>query len=150
MYDWIVVDEEIKIRITFEAMYDELGEHFGSILESRHTGVLVSVAQACHRLGAKQGSLQQHLMKALHCWEPPQQQLLFVPLLVRLVTMETFKQNKDSPLFVQLHGSLLLQSMLHFKKPIKVILINYFPLIERVHVYGVTHIGVSLILCRFL
>nr|CAD7443342.1 unnamed protein product [Timema bartmani] len=113
--------DHCKEKVEFEAMYDELGEHFGSILESRHTGVLVSVAQACHRLGAKQGSLQQHLMKALHCWEPPQQQLLFVPLLVRLVTMETFKQNKDSPLFVQLHGSLLLQSMLHFKKPIKVV-----------------------------
>nr|CAD7587749.1 unnamed protein product [Timema genevievae] len=113
--------DHCKEKVEFEAMYDELGEHFGSILESRHTGVLVSVAQACHRLGAKQGSLQQHLMKALHCWEPPQQQLLFVPLLVRLVTMETFKQNKDSPLFVQLHGSLILQSMLHFKKPIKVV-----------------------------
>nr|CAD7452090.1 unnamed protein product [Timema tahoe] len=100
--------DHCKEKVEFEAMYDELGEHFGSILESRHTGVLVSVAQACHRLGAKQGSLQQ-------------QQLLFVPLLVRLVTMETFKQNKDSPLFVQLHGSLLLQSMLHFKKPIKVV-----------------------------
>nr|CAD7413037.1 unnamed protein product [Timema poppensis] len=110
-----------KEKVEFEAIYDELGEHFGSIIESRYTGVLVSVAQACHRLGAKQGSLQQHLMKALHCWEPAQQQLMFVPLLVRLVTMETYKQNKDSPLFVQLHGSLLLQSMLQFKKPIKVV-----------------------------
>nr|CAD7406868.1 unnamed protein product [Timema cristinae] len=150
--------DHCKEKVEFEAIYDELGEHFGSILESRNTGVLVSVAQACHRLGAKQGSLQQsttlvvywleflgtdpeilgsipstciiyleqghlrlHLMKALHCWEPAQQQLMFVPLLVRLVTMETYKQNKDSPLFVQLHGSLLLQSMLHFKKPIKVV-----------------------------
>nr|CAD7201296.1 unnamed protein product [Timema douglasi] len=97
-----------KEKVEFEAIYDELGEHFGSIIESRYTGVLVSVAQACHRLGAKQGSLQQ-------------QQLMFVPLLVRLATMETYKQNKDSPLFVQLHGSLLLQSMLQFKKPIKVV-----------------------------
>lgn len=43
----------------FEAMFDELADAFADILKSGHSGVILSVAQGCKKLSAKQGSFMQ-------------------------------------------------------------------------------------------
>ena len=123
-------------------MYEtELDDAVEDILASGNTGVVLSIAQACRRLGAKQShffvvSFQlvrfsqqymnlpifQALMKSFHCYEPSTRQEKVAPLLVHMLTYEVLeaKAEDDAPPPVHLHGSLLLQEMLAFNKPIKV------------------------------
>ena len=57
-------------------------------------------------------------MKTLHC-SSAQDKL--VPLLVRMTTKEAAEENDSAKFPVHLHGSLILQELLRFNKPIKVI-----------------------------
>lgn len=71
-------------------------------------------------------------MKALNCLEPAERRSLVVPLSLRLCTYEEYKSKEESTAntpvakdgvkksFVNLHGSLIVQTLLSFKKPIKV------------------------------
>lgn len=52
-------DKKITLLFQFEEMFDELNDNFKKIIEVGHTGVLLSLGQACKRLGAKQGSYMQ-------------------------------------------------------------------------------------------
>ncbi|XP_069687625.1 nucleolar protein 9 [Periplaneta americana] len=96
----------------FEGLFDELEEHVGSVLAQRHSGVLLSLAQGCRRLGTRQSRFMQMLSGALQCSEASE----LVPLVARLLPCE-----EDGVLRVHLHGSLILQAMLHFNKPIRVV-----------------------------
>lgn len=40
-------------------MFDELADSFEDILKCGHSGVILSIAQACRKLSAKQGSFVQ-------------------------------------------------------------------------------------------
>ena len=60
-------------------------------------------------------------MKSLHCYEPSQHQSKFVPLLLRLCPREVAEEGDGGDLRVHLHGSLILQEILAFNKPIKVV-----------------------------
>lgn len=71
-------------KTEFEEMFDELNDNFKKIIEVGHTGVLLSLGQACKRLGAKQGSYMQNLMKALDCFEPQERQNKFILCLCKL------------------------------------------------------------------
>ncbi|KAJ8881332.1 hypothetical protein PR048_017813 [Dryococelus australis] len=101
-----------KVKEEFEAMYDELGPHLDKLLASNNTGVLLSLGQACLRLTAKQGSFMQHLIEALDCKTEQE----FVPLVLQL----TSTKKLDDSLSIHIHGSVLVQTMLRFNKPIKV------------------------------
>ncbi|XP_063975128.1 nucleolar protein 9 [Diachasmimorpha longicaudata] len=107
----------------FETIFTEISEYFSDILERQHTGVLSSLANACLRLQAKQGPFVSVVSKELHCDEPTERQLFLVPLASRLVTFEQLesarKQSRTIPL--HLHGSLILQAILQFNKPIKIV-----------------------------
>lgn len=103
----------------FEAIYGELEEHLEEILKSHNTGVILSLAQACKRLSTKQGNFQKMLMKALHCIEPKERQTFLSPLALNLVTYEEQANSKE--LYIHLNGSLILQTLLNFNKPIQVI-----------------------------
>lgn len=49
----------ISLFAQFLAMFDELADAFQDILLAGHSGVILSVAQACKKLSAKQGSFVQ-------------------------------------------------------------------------------------------
>ena len=59
------------------------------------------------------------LMKSLHCYEPSQHQAKLAPLLLSLTTRENYQQEES--IKVNLHGALLLQELINFSKPIKVV-----------------------------
>ena len=104
----------------------EFDDNLEDILASGNSGVVLSLAQALRRLSAKQAHFLVAIMKSLHCYEPSPNQLKLVPLLVHLSTKEIYDeacQNADNSmqLNVNLHGSLILQELLHFNKPIKVV-----------------------------
>ncbi|PSN40458.1 hypothetical protein C0J52_24393 [Blattella germanica] len=102
----------------FDEMYNEMENHLEEILASGNTGVLLSLATGCRRLVTKQGSFQQSLMKALHCFEPNERQSQLAPLTLRL---QTFEQQDSDNIRIHLHGSLILQALLYFNKPIKTV-----------------------------
>lgn len=103
----------------FEGMFSELEEHLEDILKSHNTGVILSLAQACRRHSTKQGNFQKMLMKALHCIEPKERQSFLCPLTLSLVTYE--EQTKSNKLYIHLNGSLILQTLLCFNKPIQAV-----------------------------
>ena len=90
-----------------------------------NSGVILSLARVVRRLSVKQAHFLVAVMKSLHCYEPPQHQLKFVTLLAYLSTRESYEETKGSPetpqLSVSLHGSLIIQEVLNFNKPIKVV-----------------------------
>jgi nucleolar protein 9 len=106
-------------KIEFEGMFSELEEHLEEIFQSHNTGVILSLAQACKRHSAKQGNFQKMLMKALHCIEPKDRQTLLAPLTLSLATFK--EQANSNKLRIHLNGSLILQTLLSFNKPIQVI-----------------------------
>lgn len=107
----------------FEEIFDEITIHFESILQRGFTGVLFSVADACSRLHSKQGPFINCLMKILHCEDDSMKQVQIARLTASLVTFEKLEQAKKEKQIVplQLHGSLIVQLMLNFKKPIKIV-----------------------------
>ncbi|XP_014211989.1 nucleolar protein 9 [Copidosoma floridanum] len=118
--------EHCHSKELLEKLFDEIVEHFEAILKKGYTGVLASLASACCRLHAKQGPFVNAITKILHCEEPKDRQTLIVPLVVTLKTFDeydSFKSKDDSKSKVplNLHGSLILQSILNFNKPIKVV-----------------------------
>jgi nucleolar protein 9 len=106
-------------KAEFEGMFSELEEHLEEILKSHHTGVILSLAEACKRHSTKQGSFQKVLMKTLHCLEPQERQTLLSPLTLSLATYE--EQANSNKLVIQLNGSLILQTLLNFNKPIQAV-----------------------------
>ena len=111
--------EHCSQREEFEQMYDEVESHLEDVLASHNTGVLLSLAEGCRKHSTKQGNFQQSLMKALHCLEPSERQSQFAALALCLRTHE--EQANSDKIVVQLHGSLILQTLLNFNKPIKVV-----------------------------
>jgi Pumilio-family RNA binding repeat. len=108
-----------KEKTEFEGMFSELEEHLEEILKSHNTGVILSLAQACKRHSTKQGSFQRILMRTLHCLEPKERQGLLCPLTLSLATYE--EQANSNKLVIQLNGSLILQTLLNFNKPIQAV-----------------------------
>lgn len=64
----------------------------------------------------------QHLMQTFHCFDPESRQTKIVPLVARLVTFEVAEERRpDEKTNVHFIGSQIVQSLLHFGKPIKVV-----------------------------
>ncbi|GLV36333.1 uncharacterized protein CBL_08827 [Carabus blaptoides fortunei] len=108
-------------KTEFEQMFDELASSFEDILVCGHSGVILAIGQTCKRLSAKQGNFIQSLMNALHCSQPVDRQNAFVSCVMRLVPYERLETVQQQHYFVNLHGSFILQVMLEFNKPIKII-----------------------------
>ncbi|XP_046386312.1 nucleolar protein 9 [Ischnura elegans] len=94
-----------------------------AVFSSGHHFVLSYIAQACQRLGHKQGVFMQELMKVFDCYQPESRQLQFVP---QVLQMAVYKEGEsaggsDEKFKIELPGSLIVQAMLHFNKPIKII-----------------------------
>ncbi|XP_046684784.1 pumilio homolog 23 [Homalodisca vitripennis] len=92
-----------------------------NLLQSGNHGVLVSLCQACERLKKGQSKFFQALKKAL-CVEDDCEQL--VPAIMAMTPLPHQSSLRDSK-----HGSLIIQSILGFQKPTKVVnsLLSYEP-----------------------
>ncbi|XP_067389176.1 nucleolar protein 9 [Emydura macquarii macquarii] len=107
----------------------ELGPGLEEVLAQGHPGVATALLGACRRHGASQQEALQLLMEAFHCWEPPGRQLACAPLFASLLPYEAYygpgegqeaqRPPEEQPALasVSLHGSLLLQHLLHFADP---------------------------------
>lgn len=111
-------------KVEFESMFEEVCEHFKEIIGAGHTGVILSIAQSCKRLISKQGAFMQNLMKALDCFEPIERQKCFILCLARFLSFEENAKCSNENLQkekLSLHGTLILQLLLEFNKPIKIV-----------------------------
>ncbi|XP_018569686.1 nucleolar protein 9 [Anoplophora glabripennis] len=116
--------QHCKEKVEFEAMFDELANDFQQIIETGHSGVILALAQTCKRLTAKQGSFVQNLMKSFDCFEPEDRQKCFVICMCRFNKFENVKEISSDNLQkdkLSLHGTLILESLLDFNKPIKIV-----------------------------
>ncbi|CAH2002720.1 unnamed protein product [Acanthoscelides obtectus] len=108
----------------FEEIFGELADHFKDIIEAGHTGIILALAKSCKRLSTLQGSFAQNLMKALDCFQPEEKQQSFILCLGRFTTfdktieMPTGNIHKEK---LNLHGTLIVQELLNFNKPIKLV-----------------------------
>ncbi|KAL1115354.1 hypothetical protein AAG570_007384 [Ranatra chinensis] len=117
----------------FESMYAEISPKFMDIITVGNTGVVLAVGETCERLAAKQNDFIVSLAKAFDCWEPEPRQNHFAVCVLRMkpygeVTKsaavesgDNVEDNNRTKPSVNIHGSLIVQAMLRFKKPIKVI-----------------------------
>lgn len=117
--------DHCTVKEKFEQIFEEIRVYFSEILEKSFTGILVSVANACLRLQVKQGAFVTELLRTLHC-EVNEKQHLIVACVASLKTsdqLENIKEKKedDSKSLISLHGSLIIQAILNFNKPIKMV-----------------------------
>jgi len=102
-------------KVIFEEIFDNTVEHFEKIFKRGFTGILVSIGNACLRLHTKQGPFVNAIMKMLDCTDQT--------FVWSTVTMKNRSQLEAAPddTSSNLHGSLILQAMLKFNKPIKIV-----------------------------
>ncbi|XP_068280993.1 nucleolar protein 9 isoform X1 [Nyctibius grandis] len=101
----------------------ELGPALGDALSRGHPGVLTALLGACRRVPALQQEALRCLFQAFGCWEPPERRRACVGLLAGLRPFGGGDKGEEGaepePALgpVTLHGSLLLQHLLHFGDP---------------------------------
>ncbi|CAK9794728.1 Nucleolar protein 9 [Anthophora quadrimaculata] len=118
--------DHCSVKENFELIFEEISACFPEILKNGYTGVLVSAANASLKLQVKQGAFVTELLKALRCEvKEKEQQHRIVACIVCLKTVEQWenerKGNNDSKSLISLHGSLIVQAILNFNKPIKLV-----------------------------
>lgn len=123
------------VKEQFEEIFDELSGSIPAVLEKQFTGVIVSLAKACGRLKTKQGEfinvrhnifqktliifcIFQMMVKGLDCEEPADRQLQLAPLAVCLTKYENYNPEVSK---TSLHGAVVVQEMLRFTKPIRLV-----------------------------
>ncbi|XP_052888402.1 nucleolar protein 9 [Anopheles moucheti] len=97
-----------------DLIFGELEESFEKLLHVGHTGVLLTVAKACVRLSCQQGKFVKLFLDALHCDEVAPEKMIMAFLYLIPVDVTPLNTPK-----IHLHGSLILQAILDFNKPIK-------------------------------
>jgi len=108
--------EQVGDKERFLVIAEEVVAGLEEVLAAGATGVLLALTKSAVRLEAGQTVVMAGIMKVLHCNE---KQELLAPLLAHLVTLECWSEGEHPP--VHLHGSLALQQLLLFTKPIKVV-----------------------------
>ncbi|VVC86378.1 unnamed protein product, partial [Leptidea sinapis] len=111
--------DNCQIKEEFEPMFDELSPKFGALLSCGNTGVLVALAKACHRMKTRQTQFVKHLEEALGCSEADKQTHLARQCL--MMTPLTEKEIPREGYFIHVHGSVILQTVLKFQRPAKVV-----------------------------
>ncbi|XP_076350238.1 nucleolar protein 9 isoform X2 [Tachypleus tridentatus] len=119
--------EFVKNKEQFEEMFDEIIEDLEHMLTCQHTGIIISLAKGCQEHGTRQTQLIVALMNIFHCTGTEENQNYLVPSILHLIKRETYQSEETTegkPSFsleINLHGSVLLQKLLKFQKPIKVV-----------------------------
>lgn len=101
-----------------EQIFEEMSEHLPEIFKLGFTGILVSIGNACARLQTKQGAFVTAMIKLLEC-DKTEDATQLIRCFVTLKTSTQLKELNDPP--PTLHGSLITQAILNFKKPIKLV-----------------------------
>ncbi|KAF8781793.1 Nucleolar protein 9 like protein [Argiope bruennichi] len=105
----------VESKAQFELMNEKIGSMFDKILGCRYYGLFISIAGACNRLKSQQAQFMKNIMHCLQCFEPEEKQIQLVPCLL------SFRISDQTEPFICLQGSLLVQAILKFQKPIKVV-----------------------------
>lgn len=129
---------EARDKEEFHHFYKILMPMMERIMAHNHLGIIDKLAKGCIKHGTKQKKFFKTLMEAFHCHAPVERQTKFVSLVLSMRTYEMFYKIKDGeeqsssdeedneendepslPLLteINLHGSLLLQTMLKFANP---------------------------------
>lgn len=111
--------DHVSVKEDFEAIFDELEPSIESLLQVGHTGVVSAIGQACLRLSAKQGPFMKAIQTALDCLQPKEKADKFALLTLKLKPYSVAIADKSN--FVHIHGAVILQTMLKFNKPIKLV-----------------------------
>ncbi|CAL4101507.1 unnamed protein product, partial [Meganyctiphanes norvegica] len=113
-----------KNKENFESVFSEVTSSFEDAYNCRHTGVIYSLVAACARLQTQQSNCLQAIVRLLQCHEPDSRQILVVPMLLRFLNYDTYHQKKsaiEGMPAISLHGTLIIQEVMKFNKPIKVV-----------------------------
>ncbi|CAF4860604.1 unnamed protein product [Pieris macdunnoughi] len=111
--------DNCQIKEEFEPMFDELSSKFDTLLACGNTGVLVALAKACLRIKARQAQFIQTLEKSLNCMEDNQKH--FALQCLRLVPLGGNVEISTQGFFINIHGSVILQTVLDFQRPTKAV-----------------------------
>ncbi|XP_011878925.1 PREDICTED: nucleolar protein 9 [Vollenhovia emeryi] len=103
----------------FEEIFDKVVEHFPKILKQGFTGILLSTGNACLRLQAKQGPFVNAMVELLKCDASGENQTQLVRCITTL--KKPSQLTASDSLVLHLHGSLIMQAILKFNKPIKAV-----------------------------
>jgi len=98
----------------FETTYTEISPHIEELINEGLTGDILSIVKASVRLKTKQTAVLRDLGKALHCKETLED---FIMPCIKLVPVDKITEESK----ICLHGSLVLQEILDFNKPIQVV-----------------------------
>lgn len=113
--------DHCNVKEHFEQLFEKIHSYFSDILDKGHTGVLVSVANACLRLQTKQGAFVTELLNVLDCGANEKQHQIFACIITLKKSENCEKTKIDSRCLISLHGSLIVQAILKFNKPIKMV-----------------------------
>ncbi|XP_005177003.2 uncharacterized protein LOC101893336 [Musca domestica] len=108
--------DNMKEKEDFENVFQELHEHTEELLKIGHTAIIYGLSSACLRLQTKQGQFISALQQALHVNADKEKMKSFFLCLIKLKPFEILQEDKSN--FVHLHGSLIIQDILRFNKPI--------------------------------
>ncbi|XP_005102065.1 nucleolar protein 9 [Aplysia californica] len=121
----------ISEKKLMQNILDDISKYIEDILAVNHCGIVTKLAEACQRTGVGQEQFLQVLMSAFHCYEPESKRTKIVPLVASFQTYEVFykaaedsKEEGASALLktVSYHGSMILQQLLQFSKPVTVVM----------------------------
>lgn len=107
--------DNVQQKEEFESMFDEMGD-FDAVLSSGNTGVLVAIAKASLRLKARQTRYLTQLENALKCSDKESSE--FISCCLRLPGVGSASSQQ---LYVHIHGSVILQTLLYFQRPTRVV-----------------------------
>ncbi|KAL7052008.1 hypothetical protein ACKWTF_004726 [Chironomus riparius] len=108
--------DAVKNKEIYEEIFNQLTPQFANLLQNGKTGVVLAICKACDRLSFKQGQFIQSLLRCLECEKSPNFTIQCITNLMPLKVIE-----EKTEVDVHLHGSLILQHILKFNKPIKII-----------------------------
>jgi len=107
-----------------QVILDDMSNYIEDILAVNHCGLITKLAEACQRTGTGEKQFVKVLMSAFHCFEPESKHIKIVPLIASFQTYEVFYKDEDHKCIlnsVNIHGSLILQQLLQFSKPMKIV-----------------------------
>lgn len=116
--------EHCEVKETFEEIFEEVEVLFSDILQADCPGILASIANASKRLQTKQGAFVTSIIKALECDTSEEKQYQIVKCISTLKKqseLESLEKEDQTKLPVHLYGSLIVQAVLNFNKPIKLV-----------------------------
>lgn len=101
----------------FEEIFQVVCDNFNDILSKGHAGIIVSLCKTCEQRKLKQGQFIQNLTSSLECANQKSESFIFPILCLKKISNSKDMGSNG----ITLHGSLVMQHMLKFNKPIKIV-----------------------------